>query len=81
MSEQYFTPVDKLPRRCHLHNICQSILEDFLRSDKRLVKVNLEVFNNRKPECIQASLMRYCKKFNYSVIPHCIKNEIYLERL
>jgi hypothetical protein len=77
---EYFEQVDKLPRRCHSENISKSVLESFLSSNIKLVKVNLSIFNNRKARDVSGSLHRYAKRFDYPIIVHCIDKEVFLER-
>jgi hypothetical protein len=78
---EYFEPIDKLPQRCHSENISKSVLESFLSSNVKLVKVNLSIFNNRKARDVSGSLHRYCKRFDYPIIVHCIGSQVFLEKI
>ncbi len=78
---EYFTPIESLPKRCHLENISRKVLDSFLNSDLKLVKVNLEVFNNRTAKAVANSLSRYCRRYNLPIAVHCIGNDVFLEKV
>jgi len=80
MSEQeYFELVEKIPMRTN-KKIFDDILQRFLDSKLKIVKLNSKVFENKSHLYRTTALHRYVKVHNIPIRVYCINDEIYLEK-
>ena len=79
MSTEYFTEIDKIPRRTNAIQLKRMLLS-FLESNIDKAKVNADMFG-RNPKFLSNSINRYARKHSLEVTSHCISNEVYLEKL
>jgi len=78
--EEYFTEIDKIPRRSNM-KLFNDILQSFLDSKLKIVKVNSKVFSNRNMRYLGNALGRYVKLHNIPIKIHYVSEVIYLERI
>jgi hypothetical protein len=79
MSIEYFEPVKEIPIRSNV-KLFADILQRFLDSKFKLVKMNSKLFENNSHLYRTTALHRYVKVHNIPIRVYCINDEIYLEK-
>ena len=78
--EQCFTEITKIPRRDNM-KLYGEILQKFLDSKLKIVKVDSKIFVNRNPVYLSNCLHRYVKVHDIPIKVHVYSNILYLERI